>query len=73
MGITARIEAAGESSRGRVLLPDARARARRGQRLAPLDDESAKLANIIGGYGYEPVLATMEACVAIAVAGRVVR
>jgi predicted aconitase len=34
---------------------------------------SAKLANIIGGYGYEPVLADMAACVESAVAGRIVR
>lgn len=33
---------------------------------------SAKLANIIGGYGYEPVLADMERCVDSAVAGRIV-
>jgi len=33
---------------------------------------SAKLVNIIGGYGYEPVLATMEACVRSAIAGRIV-
>ena len=31
---------------------------------------SAKLANIISGYGYQPVLATTEACVDAAVAGR---
>ncbi len=34
---------------------------------------SAKLVNIIGGYGYEPVLAPMERCVDSAVAGRVLR
>ena len=34
---------------------------------------SAKLANIIGGYGYEPVLADMARCVEAAVAGRIVR
>lgn len=33
---------------------------------------SAKLANIIGGYGYQPTLASMEDCVASAVAGEVV-
>lgn len=33
---------------------------------------SAKLTNIIGGYGYEPVLADMERCIDSAVAGRVV-
>ncbi len=31
---------------------------------------SAKLVNIIGGYGYEPVLAPMEACIEAAVNGR---
>lgn len=31
---------------------------------------SAKLVNIIAGYGYEPVLAPMEACVEAAVKGR---
>lgn len=34
---------------------------------------SAKLVNIIGGYGYEPLLADMARCVDSAVAGRVVR
>jgi predicted aconitase len=34
---------------------------------------SAKLVNIIAGYGYEPVLAPMERCVEAAVAGRIVR
>ncbi|NQV99903.1 MAG: aconitase X catalytic domain-containing protein [Rhodospirillales bacterium] len=33
---------------------------------------SAKLVNIIGGYGYEPMLADMERCVASAIAGRIV-
>jgi len=32
---------------------------------------SAKLVNIIAGYGYQPVLAPMERCVEAAVAGRV--
>jgi predicted aconitase len=34
---------------------------------------SAKLVNIIAGYGYEPVLGPMERCVEAAVAGRIVR
>lgn len=34
---------------------------------------SAKLVNIIGGYGYEPVLSDMERCVASAIAGRIVK
>ncbi|HAA91439.1 MAG TPA: hypothetical protein DCE33_03275 [Rhodospirillaceae bacterium] len=33
---------------------------------------SAKLTNIISGYGYQPVLGSMEACVDSAVAGRIV-
>ena len=32
---------------------------------------SAKLVNIIGGYGYEPILRPMEQCIASAVAGKV--
>jgi predicted aconitase len=34
---------------------------------------SAKLVNIIGGYGYRPTLASMKDCVASAVAGEIVR
>ncbi|HEX6143141.1 MAG TPA: aconitase X [Geminicoccaceae bacterium] len=34
---------------------------------------SAKLVNIIAGYGYEPVLAPMSRCVLSAVAGRIAR
>lgn len=37
-----------------------------------LMSNSAKLVNILGGYGYEPVLATMEECVESAVQGRIV-
>ncbi len=33
---------------------------------------SAKIVNIIAGYGYEPALASMEDCVASAVAGKIV-
>lgn len=33
---------------------------------------SAKIVNILGGYGYEPKLASMEACIASAVAGEIV-
>ena len=31
---------------------------------------SAKLSNIISGYGYDPALASMELCVEAAVRGR---
>ncbi len=33
---------------------------------------SAKIVNILGGYGYQPALASMEDCVASACAGRIV-
>lgn len=38
-----------------------------------LMSNSAKLVNILGGYGYEPTLGTMAQCVDSAVAGRVLR
>jgi predicted aconitase len=37
-----------------------------------LMSSSAKLINILGGYGYEPLLGTMERCVESAVKGRIV-
>ncbi len=37
-----------------------------------LMSNSAKLVNIIGGYGYEPTLASMEECVASAIAGEII-
>jgi hypothetical protein len=37
-----------------------------------LMSNSAKIVNILGGYGYEPKLASMERCIAAAVAGEVV-
>ena len=33
---------------------------------------SAKIVNILGGYGYQPALASMEDCVASAVSGEIV-
>ena len=33
---------------------------------------SAKIVNILGGYGYDPALSTMEQCIASAVAGEIV-
>lgn len=33
---------------------------------------SAKIVNILGGYGYQPALASMEACIDSAVAGKIV-
>ncbi|MCB2125194.1 MAG: hypothetical protein KDD97_06200, partial [Rhodobacteraceae bacterium] len=33
---------------------------------------SAKIVNILGGYGYQPALTSMENCIASAVAGEIV-
>jgi hypothetical protein len=33
---------------------------------------SAKIVNILGGYGYQPALASMADCVAAAIAGEIV-
>src|SRR5262245_690089 len=38
-----------------------------------LATNSAKLVNILGGYGYQPMLASMEACVDAAVSGKLPR
>ncbi len=71
MGLTATIEASGGIVMKGVCFYQMHARemgqARGWQRLLT---SSAKLANIISGYGYRPVLAPMEACVDAAVAGR---
>ena len=37
-----------------------------------LMSNSAKIVNILGGYGYEPSLSSMENCIASAVAGEIV-
>jgi hypothetical protein len=34
---------------------------------------SAKMVNILGGYGYRPMLASMPACVEAAVSGRLAK
>jgi hypothetical protein len=72
MGITGEIEAAGGIVLSGVCFYQMYAReigeANGWKRLM---SNSAKLVNILGGYGYEPVLATMEQCVESAVAGRI--
>jgi predicted aconitase len=71
MGLTEVIEAAGGIVMQGVCFYQMHARemgeARGWRRLLT---NSAKLANIISGYGYAPVLADMDACVDAAVAGR---
>lgn len=73
MGITAQIENAGGILLEGVCFYQMYARemgeANGWKRLM---SNSAKIVNILGGYGYEPVLSTMERCVDSAVAGRIV-
>jgi len=73
MGLTARIEAAGAVVAAGICFYQSYAgelaEANGWQRLLT---NSAKLVNIIGGYGYRPTLASLERCVDAAVAGRVV-
>ena len=73
MGLTKRIEASGALLLSGVCFYQSYARemaeANGWKRLMT---NSAKLVNIIGGYGYKPTLGSMERCVASAVAGRIV-
>ena len=70
LGLTGRIEAAGGTVLSGMCFYQSYARemaeANGWQRLAT---NSAKLVNIIGGYGYKPVLLSMEACVEAACNG----
>jgi predicted aconitase len=74
MGITARIEAAGGLVLSGMCFYQSYARemaeANGWQSLAT---NSAKLTNILGGYGYRPALLSMEACVDAACRGRIGR
>ncbi len=74
MGITAKIEGSGAMLLQGVCFYQMCAReigeANGWKRLLT---NSAKLVNIIGGYGYEPVLASLESCVESAIKGRLVR
>ncbi|HUE65193.1 MAG TPA: aconitase X catalytic domain-containing protein [Rhizomicrobium sp.] len=73
MGLTARIEQSGAILLSGVCFYQSYARemaeANGWKRLM---SNSAKLINIIGGYGYLPTLATMERCVTSAIQGRIV-
>jgi hypothetical protein len=72
LGLTARIERAGAIVLKGVCFYQMHAR-EIGEAMGwkRLMSNSAKLVNIIGGYGYTPSLATMEACIDAAVMGRV--
>jgi predicted aconitase len=73
MGLTARIEEAGAVVAAGICFYQSfageMAEANGWKRLLT---NSAKLVNIIGGYGYRPTLASLERCIDSAVAGRVV-
>ena len=73
MGLTARIEEAGAIVAAGICFYQSyageMAEANGWKRLVT---NSAKLVNIIGGYGYRPTLMSLERCVDSAVAGRVV-
>ncbi len=74
LGLTAMIEASGAMVLEGVCFYQMHARElgeANGWRV--LMSNSTKLVNIISGYGYEPVLASMRQCVESAVAGRIVR
>jgi predicted aconitase len=70
MGLTARIETSGGTVLSGMCFYQSYARemaeANGWKRLAT---NSAKLVNVIGGYGYRPALLSMEACVAAACSG----
>ena len=70
LGLTERIEAAGGTVLSGMCFYQSYARemaeANGWQRLAT---NSVKLVNILGGYGYQPILASMEECVDVAVSG----
>jgi predicted aconitase len=73
MGLTRRIEAAGAIVAAGICFYQSYAgelaEANGWKRLLT---NSAKLVNIIGGYGYRPTLASLERCIDSAIAGRVV-
>ena len=74
MGLTATIESAGGLLLEGVCFYQMHARELgEANGWTRLMSNSAKIVNILGGYGYEPVLADMARCVDSAVAGRIVK
>lgn len=72
MGLTSRIEASGAVVAQGICFYQSYARElAEANGWTRLMTNSAKLVNIIGGYGYRPTLASLERCVDSAVAGRV--
>ena len=72
MGLTARIEASGAVVAQGICFYQSYARERAAARgRTRLMTNSAKLVNILGGYGYRSSLASLERCIDSAVAGKV--
>jgi len=72
MGLTGRIEASGAVVAQGICFYQSYAREMaEANNWARLMTSSAKLVNILGGYGYRPSLASLEHCIDSAVAGRV--
>jgi predicted aconitase len=72
MGLTSRIEASGAVVAEGICFYQSYAREMaEANGWSRLMTNSAKLVNIIGGYGYRPTLASLDRCVDSAVAGRV--
>lgn len=72
MGLTAKIERAGGLVLSGVCFYQSYAREMaEANGWSRLVTNSAKLVNIIGGYGYKPTLLSMERCIDSAVAGRI--
>ncbi len=72
MGLTRRIEAAGGVVAQGICFYQSYAREMAvANGWTRLMTNSAKLVNIIGGYGYRPTLASLDECIASALAGRV--
>ncbi|MCF3948322.1 aconitase X catalytic domain-containing protein [Acidiphilium sp. AL] len=70
MGLTARIEAAGGTVLAGMCFYNSYAREMaEANGWKSLASNSAKLVNIIGGYGYSPTLLSMEQCIDVACAG----
>lgn len=73
MGLTATIEASGAVVAQGICFYQSYAREMaEANHWVRLMTNSAKLVNIIGGYGYRPTLASLERCIDSAIAGRVV-
>lgn len=72
MGLTARMETAGATVAAGICFYQSYAREMaEANGWTRLMSNSAKLINIIGGYGYKPTLASMSQCIDSAVAGKV--